>query len=160
MAISKIGGTGSDNWELISSVTPTAASATVNFTGLVPYRKLMVVWRGIVLATANEVDIRINNDSSSNVYMYYNTTSTGGNNLNFGDKIITSAGTTIDQNGFLIIDSCDNTGIKRIVDGAGTLNSRTNFSGIYFATAVVTQINVLTDSTFTAVGTVALYGVK
>ena len=42
MAISKIGGGASDNWELISSVTPTAGSAAVNFTGLSPYKKFLV----------------------------------------------------------------------------------------------------------------------
>jgi hypothetical protein len=160
MAISKIGGTGSDNWELISSVTPTAASATVNFTGLTPYKKLMVVWKGIVLSASNEVDVRINNDSTSGAYMYYHFGSAGGTALLVDSKIVMSSGAFANQDGFLVIDSCDNAGVKRIIDGGGAANSRANFAGIYFASAVVTQINVLTDSTFTAAGTVALYGVK
>ena len=69
MAISKIGGTGSDNWELISSVTPTAATAAVNFTGLSSYKKLMVVADGVTLSVTDELDIRINNDSA-NKYLY------------------------------------------------------------------------------------------
>lgn len=162
MAISKLlASTGSDNWELISSVTPTAATSAVNFTGLSPYKKLMVVWQGITLAATTTVQVRLNNDSTANYYRYYNTNSGGiasnpfTTNWEFGD------GVAFTNNGWMIITNCDTSNIKILEDGTAVgSNSYGYYRGIYRATAIVSQVNFITSSTFTAVGTVALYGVK
>lgn len=165
MAISKLGGVASDNWELISSVVPTAATAAVNFTGISSYRKLMIRWTGIILNSANEVDVRLNNDSGNN-YNYYLTRNDG---LVVGaavaNKIVFGPGTFTSNEGYVIFSSCDNTGFKFIEDGMGMTGGTTGttwgyYQGYYLASAVITQVNLITDSTFTAVGTVALYGVK
>lgn len=162
MAISKIGGTGSDNWELISSVTPTALTAAVNFTGLSPYKKLMVVADGITITVANELDLRINNDSG-NKYLYSfwssleQVTQEG-----FTSKIPFTASTSPIA-AMIVIENCDNAGVKFINQGfGGATGGVTIFmeSAIYLASAIVTQINVLTDSTFAGAGTLSLYGVK
>lgn len=169
MAISKIGGTGSDNWELISSVTPTAASAAVNFTGLSPYRKLLLIWDDTTLGSSGSVSARLNNDSGSNYFYtnnYFNSSS-GSYQLrvtSFGTEISFSTSGTNPQ-GLIEFANCDNTGLKTIVDGMMTGSSgageyKNQFYGYYKASAVVTQVNLITSTTFNAAGTVYLYGVK
>jgi hypothetical protein len=170
MAISKIGGTASDNWVLISSVTPTAASAAVNFTGLTPYAKLLLIWDDTVLAATGSVSVRLNNDSGSN-YVYTNVEYSSAaadkytNNFSiFGTEITFSISGTNPQ-GMVEIHNCDTTGLKNIVNGAnsGVVSGTRNlnqFYGYYKGSAIVTQINLITSSTFNASGTVYLYGVK
>jgi|688.fasta_scaffold176583_4 hypothetical protein len=162
MAISKIGGTGSDNWELISSVTPTAAAAAVNFTGLSPYKKLMVVADGVTLSVTEELDIRINNDSA-NKYLYsFWSGAEQVTQAGFTSKLsFTNSTTTISA--MVVIENCDNAGVKFINKGfGGATGTTTQFleSGIYLASAIVTQINVIVDNTFAGAGTMSLYGVK
>lgn len=156
MSISKLGGTSSDNWELISSVTPTAASAAVNFTGLSPYKKLFVRWNGIVLNAMDGVYLRINNDSGSK-YNYQ--TGAGAYPLTTDSfKFFNSIDTS--HRAYAILNNCDTASIKQLLEGAGGNSVLYQVQGYYMASAVVTQINVITGSTFTAVGTVELYGVK
>lgn len=166
MAISKIGGSTSDNWELISSVTPTAATAAVNFTGLSLYKKLLVICDDI---TAGALSVRLNNDSGSNyAYTAVNYTSTGPTYSNtvviFGTEIALNTSGTNGE-GVIEFANCDTTGLKTISNGfasgaASGTAPRNQYSGYYKASAVVTQVNVVTTGTFSAVGTVALYGVK
>lgn len=164
MAISKLGGTGSDNWELISSVTPTAASAAVNFTGLGVYRKLMLVVDGAQLATSQTFNLRLNNDSNNN-YLAIGGASSSGTFNSYTDRFTSSWQITqtlgIAMDSVVIIQNCDTTNIKTINGGGGSGSaSRYADLGIYRATAIVTQVNLVTTSTFNATGTVALYGVK
>ncbi len=161
MAISKIGGTGSDNWELISSVTPTAATAAVNFTGLSPYKKLMVVADGVTLTVNDELDLRINNDSGSKYLSSYWSASETVTQTNFTTKLSFTAVTGTIA-GMVVIENCDNAGVKFVNKGFGGSGATTIFmeNGIYLASAIVTQINVIVDTTFAGAGTVALYGVK
>lgn len=161
MAISKLGGTTSDNWELISSVTPTNGAAAVNFTGLSLYKKLLLRWTGIVFAGNDNVIVRLNNDSSTSNYSYQYFSSTS---YTFDDNdagFIMSTATT-NHIGYCIFVNCDTTSIKMLTNGAGQAGAgtRSDFQGFYLGNAAVTQVNLVTGSTFTAVGTVALYGVK
>lgn len=164
MAISKLGGTGSDNWELISSVTPTVLTAAVNFTGLGVYRKLMLVVDGAQLATSATFNLRLNNDSNNN-YMAVGGASSGGTFNSYTDRFTSSwqisqtLGIAMDS--VVIIQNCDTANIKTINGGGGSGSaSRYADLGIYRASALITQVNFITSSTFLAVGTVALYGVK
>lgn len=166
MAISRVGGTGSDNWELISSVTPTAASAAVNFTGLSVYRKLAIRFQGIVLGTSGNVTLRLNNDSGSLYDATFQRENTTRVNLvaEFNQTAfnLSSTDSSLNHNGFIQIDNCDNAGLKISPDGfkaAGSILINQHY-GQYRASAIITQVNLITNTTFTAVGTVALYGVK
>jgi hypothetical protein len=164
MAISKLGGTGSDNWELISSVTPTAASAAVNFTGLSVYRKLMLVVDGVTKGGDATNELRLNNDSNSN-YMAMGGASSAGVFNAYTDLFTTSwrisQSNTARMDSVVVIENCDTTNIKTMNGGGGTGSaSRYAYLGVYRANAVISQVNFITSSTFNAVGTVALYGVK
>jgi hypothetical protein len=163
MAISRIGGTGSDNWELISSVTPTAASAAVNFTGLSPYKKLLLRCTGLSLV-GGTASIRLNNDSGNDYDWQYLE-----NAYNTADKYATGAILTaqtsfalnIITKGFAIFSSCDNLGLK-IMEQAASDKTQLAYqaNGFYAASAIITEVNLVTGGTFDASGTVALYGVK
>ena len=157
MSISKIGGNLGDTWELISSVTPTVSTAAVNFTGLSPYRRLLVRWEGIVLNASGGVGLRINNDTGSD----YNYQSGANNYPAQSDQFIFYNAFGTNHRAYALLDNCNNAALVELTAGAGVGGSAmAAVSGYYRASAVVTQINVITDSTFTAVGNVSLYGVK
>jgi hypothetical protein len=163
MAISKIGGTGSDNWELISSVTPTVSTAAVNFTGLGVYKKLMVVCKDLNYAASATLRLRLNNDSGTN-YSWTAWESTPDLQITGNDTSIKfSPNNTPMSIAVIAMTSCDNSGIKLLEMGFGG-NTLTEIwkleNAIYLANAVVSQVNVIIGSTFLATGTVALYGVK
>ena len=112
MAISKLGGSTSDNWELISSVTPTAASAAVNFTGLNPYRKLLLIWDDVALASSGSVSVRLNNDSSSNYaysFLSYISTPAYSNTFAIFDTEIDCSSTGTNPQGMIEFQNCDQT---------------------------------------------------
>jgi hypothetical protein len=162
MAISKIGGTGSDNWELISSVTPTASAASVNFTGLSVYRKFMILAKNV--SSTGILSVRINNDSTTAAYVtsWQNAASgvaSFGFDINTLIDLTTGSGTS---SFYVQIESCDTTNLKVVTNGAASAGStvRNQFYSIYTASAVVSQLNVISTGTFTATGTIAIYGVK
>lgn len=161
MAISKIGGTGSDNWELISSVVPTAAAASVNFTGLSVYRKFMILAENI--SSTGILGIRINNDSTLIYSISWQNANSGvasfGYDLSTNFNLTQGSGTS---NFYFQIESCDTTNLKIVTNGGASAGSvvKNQFYGIYKASAVVSQLNVISTGTFTATGTIAIYGVK
>ena len=164
MAISKIGGGASDNWELISSVTPTAGSAAVNFTGLSPYKKFLVKGKA-VSQSSNIISIRLNNDSGTNYdYIFSNwggstlvNTGVGGATA-FEITQISSSADHFDA----VLENCDNSGLKLLTYGLslGGITARRGYWGVYVASAIVTQVNVVGSGTFSGAGTISLYGVK
>lgn len=161
MAISKLGaGGGSDYWELITSVTPTAGTGAINFTGLAVYKKLLVEVNGATTALAAQLLLRLNNDNTANAY-WASLILDGGNVSIIPGTSFPLNNSTGTHNAFFILSSCDNNGLK-IVDGGGGIDTDRNFfSGFYKASAVVSQVNlVLSTSTFNAVGTISLFGVK
>lgn len=165
MAISRIGAGASDNWELITSVTPTASSATVNLTSIPSRRKLMLVLKNVQTNVSSNVTIRVNNDSGTNAYQIGTLDYTSGV---FSGTFFATDGYIRLTNGlastfyaYLILSSCDNAGVKIIENGgttAGGVNPQIN--GVYFGSAVVSELNVSTTSTFKALGTIEVYGAR
>ena len=169
MAISKLAAsTGSDNWELISSVTPAASVTAVNFTGLAVYRKLAIRWSVVSMTGSGSFRFRLNNDSGNNYDTSYlaNIASGFQNIVTMGVSDFRPINSNSEESsGFLEIINCDNTGVKFLVDGY-MVNSVTNTHvsnhhyGIYRASAVVSQVNMIFSTITSGAGTVALYGVK
>jgi len=157
------GGATSDNYVLISSVTPTAAASTVSFTSISGYRKLMFRWLDTTLATSGSVNITFNSDTGAN-YAYGKVagTSTMSNSQTQKDtKIALNTGTGTSQLGATyIIDGINNSGPKTF-QAFGSSSGDTNLlvNGVYYASAPITTATLNTTSTFSGVGTVALYGV-
>jgi hypothetical protein len=157
------GGATSDNYVLISSVTPTAAASTVSFTSISGYRKLLFRWLDTTLATAGTINLTFNSDSGTNyAYSKQSGTSTLANFQSQKDtKINLDAATSTSQLGATyIIDGVATTGPKPFT-GFGSTSGTTNLyiGGIYYVTAAITTVTLTATTTFSGVGTVALYGV-
>ena len=170
MAISLIGISSSDNYQLISSVTPTAASTAVNFTGLSVYKKLLLWTNGIVPGSAGTMTVRLNNDTTNPNYAWSivsrnfaaSNVQIDGGGASFPANA-TSANTTTANEGWIAFNNCDVTGIKFVEAGVFENNSAASLyyvNGAYRGTSVISQVNLIINTTFTAVGTVSLYGVK
>jgi len=169
MAISTFGGTTSDNYQLISSVVPTGGATSVNFTGLGLYKKLLLWTNGLVLGTAGTVTLRLNNDSTVTNYAWAlrsrNNSATpaevdgGGSSF----RLNSSVNTTTSSEGWIAFNNCDVTGVKfvegAVMEATGAA-SLWYTQGAYRGTSVISEVNLLVNTTFTAVGTVDLYGVK
>lgn len=168
MAISKLGvSAGSDNWELISSVTTPGSVTAVNFTGLSVYRKLALRWFNVELTGTGTFRVRLNNDSGTNYdtsYVFYTAGYIPVVVMGVSDFRPINSNVT-QQSGFLEIINCDNTGVKFLVNGyieneVENTNLAIQHYGIYRASAVITQVNLILSTITTGAGTVALYGVK
>jgi hypothetical protein len=166
-------GSGSDNWVLISSVSPTSLASSVAFTSIAGYKKLLLkVVEPNTSATAT-FTLRFNSDSGANYsYAANSTSTTGGTSYPYstGDTNATSIplgsgayGNTVSA--FILINEANTTNVKTFsgaatwtvdsIGGAGT----PNLTGQYYASAAITTVTFLTSSAFTSAGTVALYGV-
>lgn len=159
-----------DNYVLISSVTPTAASSTLSFTGISGYRKLLLRTLGPGLSGSSTITLTFNGDTGTN-YSYQavpRTTSSGAAaavlNASAGTGVaITSVpSANLIQN--IIINDTNTTGVKVFSGFMGGGGNGTyvypQINGMYFASAAITSVTLtVTTNTFTAVGTVALYGV-
>ena len=164
------GGTTSDNYALISSVTPTNGSSTLSFTGISGYRKLMLKTYQPGLSGGATITLTFNSDTGTN-YAYQAAgmvassgavaaTYRAGAATGFAFPSVISG--NLEQN--LIINDTNTTGVKTLSGFiyGGTFGGQTypEFNGMYFASAAITTVTLtVTTQTFTAAGTVALYGV-
>ena len=154
----------SDNYVLISSVTPTNGSATVSFTGISGYRKLMLRHVDTTLTGSGYISITFNSDTGTNyAYSRVTGTSTISNIQTQKDtKIALDASSSTAQLGATyIIDGITSTGPKTFT-GFGSVSGTTvqTMQGVYVSSVAITSVTVTaTSTTFTAAGTVALYGV-
>jgi len=167
-------GATSDNWVLISSVTPTAFASSVAFTSISGYKKLLVrVVEPNTTGTAS-FNLTFNSDSGAKYsYASIGTFTSGGTSypLSAGDTnntlIPLSAGGVYGNtlSAFILINETNTTNVKTFTGGATwTVDSSggggyPNLSGQYYASAAITTVTFSTTSTFTGAGTVALYGV-
>lgn len=160
----------SDNYALISSVTPTNGSSTLSFTGISGYRKLLLRVIEPGLSAGSTVTLTFNSDTGAN-YAYQAegmTSSTGAAAQTYraiqanGIAFTSVVSASLQQN--LIINDTNTTGVKTISGFiyGGTFGGQTYpvFNGTYFASAAISTVTLtVTTNTFTAAGTVALYGV-
>jgi hypothetical protein len=163
--------TGSDNWVLISSVTPTASASTLSFTSISGYKKLLLSVRSPGSSAPATYNLTFNSDTGTN-YIYTiqlwsastgSTSFTSGypssaTNINFGSHTSGNLAT------HLIFNDTNTSGMKNIsgymMGGAGT-NIIYAVQGAYFGSSSISTVTLtLTGgTTFAATGTVALYGV-
>jgi hypothetical protein len=178
MAVSKLNPVStatSDNWVLISSVTPTATTS-VNFTGISGYRKLMIIATSCGFASDAYPLIRLNNDSGGNyshvAFAHFRETNVG-QLMAFSTSSFSPMVNTAAQNGWAfqcVIDNTDTTGVKianinagfeRSSGAGGNIYRTMNNTALYKASAAITQVNIVSSSpNFNASGTIELYGVR
>ena len=97
--------------------------------------------------------------------MSYISTPAYSNTFAIFDTEIDCSSTGTNPQGMIEFQNCDQTGLKTISNGtwsgapAGT-SINNNGYGYYKGSSVITQVNLITSTTFNAAGTVYLYGVK
>jgi hypothetical protein len=153
----------SDNYVLISSVTPVAAASTVSFTSISGYSKLMLRHVDTTLVTSGALSVTFNGDTGAN-YAYSQATGTStitNSQTQKATNISFSASTGTAQLGATyIIDGITSTGPKPMtVFGSNSGQTVATMQGVYVATAAITTVTLTASTTFSGVGTVALYGV-
>ena len=169
MAISRIGGTPVDNWELISSSTPTSGT-TVSFTSIsTSWRKLWVTVAGqpILLSVAGYLYTRVNSITTTNAYRWYKAEST------------TAGGFSDEANGIYSTTNITDTEVRinhyltnpgnglpfvtfEGQGAAGNTGSQIWWGNVLSRTTAITQIDIVASQTIDAAntGTVYLYGTR
>lgn len=163
----------SDDWVLISSVTPTGGASTVSFTSISGYRKLMFRSINTVLGSTGSVNLTFNSDTGTKYswtsVRWDGTILSATNSMEFGATNISLSSTTNTNLGGLIyyIDDTDKNGIKRFTGfgnvatfGPSAGGRFPSIQGDYLASAPISTVTLTSTTTFTAAGTVSLYGVK
>jgi hypothetical protein len=159
-----------DEWVLISSVTPSVAS-TLSFTSISGYKKLLLSVRSPGFSASPAVTLTFNSDTGTN-YTYtlqqWNA-STGATSFAYGypnsaTNISLATHTSGQLGTHLIFNDTNTSGMKSIsgymIGGAGA-NLVYAVQGAYFGSTSISTVTLTTvTGTFTATGTVALYGVK
>jgi hypothetical protein len=163
------GAAASDNWVLISSVTPTNGSSSVSFTSISGYKKLMFKSDYPQLQTTGTLNLRFNSDSSTN-YSYASLGSNGSTSLVApltalkGTGIPLGTGDVNNNFAQITINETNTSGVKNL---SGFIRSLTvsgteiypSLIGSYYASAAITTVSLVAGTTFSATGTISLYGV-
>jgi hypothetical protein len=160
MGATQIPASTSDNWVQISSVTPTAGVSTVSFTSISGYKKLMLRVNGI----SSSALLTFNSDTSAN-YAYSNlqsSTTFSGAVAGADTSVALSGGSA--TSAVITIDEANTSGLKNFngfsTGFTGATVAKPILQGAYYGTAAITTVTLTTVSgTYTATGTVTLYGV-
>ena len=149
MATGTVSSVSGDNWQLISSVTPTNGATSVTFSSIAGYKTIMVVLSGIV-ASGTEI-----------MYLQFNGDTTGGDY--FGTTPGVSLGqsfTATAQGRVAIINDVDKS-VPHIVNSTVSATLATTSLNIWTTASPITSITCAFTAgvTFTAAGTIALYGI-
>jgi hypothetical protein len=151
MAVSNVSTVDRDEWQLITSVTPSGASVTFNsFSG---YKHLMLVGKAVTKSSSDYPRVRVNNDATAGNYA---TLWSAGGQAGFLVQ-----GALAVASGFVFrIYDCDKATIHKVdaaYDGAGAHAQATD---AFVDPVVVTSLvlSTLSGATYTG-GTLYLYGI-
>jgi hypothetical protein len=150
MATGTVSSVSGDNWQLISSVTPTNGATSVTFSSIAGYKTIMVALTGIVSSASEALFLQFNGDNTAGDYFH---TSTG---VQLGRTVTTGAGGRM-----AIIYDVDKSAPHKVeTQASGTADATTAFNFWTVASPVTSIACVfVTSATFTAAGTIALYGI-
>jgi hypothetical protein len=152
MATGTVSSVSGDVWQLISSVTPTNGATSVTFSSVSGYKTIMVAITGIVTSASEAMFLQFNGDTTAGDY-YANAAG-----IQLG-RTFTAGGP---QGRIAIVYDVDKSVPHRVdttvspssSEAASSLNVWTTASPITSFTFAF-----LTSATFTAAGTIALYGI-
>ncbi len=156
----------SDNWVQISSVTPTAAAATLTFSSIGTYKKLMLRLNNPGLSGSGSLTITFNGDTGTKYSLYGVPYAVSGVTA-IGDQSTAGLifGTSVNAiTGAIIIEQADTSNLKNVsgyakVTSPSPVSTFSYLAGAYLASAAISSITITLTGTFAATGTVALYGV-
>lgn len=151
MAINSISSAASNQWQLVSTVTPTSGTS-VTFSSLAGYKKYLLVAKNLYTSTSNTFTLRINGDTAQGSYTYASGDSTS---FFVGNGNGASPGAAI----WATIDNADKP-IPHEIE-AKSSGVTTWYKDYYVTTSAVTSITLATNVgsyTFDG-GTIYLYGI-
>lgn len=160
-------------YTLISTTSISATSSTSISVAANSYTKLLLILENIFVGTnGEEINIRINNDSST-VYRYFRVGGFGGSSASYNDSasgtdingFFGATGTTTAKgNGFLEINRVNGTDKFTFGGNSFTANNGATpytryVGGWYDGSAIISSIQVIGSNAATVTGTAYLYGI-
>jgi hypothetical protein len=149
MATGTVSSITGDNWQLISSVTPTAAATSVTFSSIAGYKTIMVVLSGIVASATEAMYLQLNGDTTAGDYFG-----------TFPGVLLGRTFTGSAQGRYAMIYDVDKS-LPHRVDAPASTSDGTLCMQLWTTASPITSIvcAFTSGATFTAVGTIALYGI-
>lgn len=148
MAIGTVSSISTDNWQLISSTSPTSGTS-VSFTSISGYKTLMMSFKGITTAANSYMIVRFNNDSGPGSY-------------NDGDGSTSSMLLAINNGtraGALVLYDADKT-VPHKIEKTIYAGTEAVYPAFYTDPVAITRIDLISrESTAFTGGTVYLYGI-
>ena len=153
MAVGTVSGVNqTDNWQLISSVTP--SSTAVTFNSISGYSRLMVVYKVMTTSASVWIYLRVNNDATAGNYASCSTY-TSADQLQSNSYIVLNGTQGNTHSGLVVIENTDKSIPHQISDLANVFVS--SYTGAILLASPITRVDIL-GGTFTG-GTVELWGV-
>jgi hypothetical protein len=153
MAVGTVSGVNqTDNWQLVSSVTP--SSTAVTFNSISGYSRLMVVWKAMTTSASVWTYLRVNNDATAGNYASISTY-TSADQLQSNSYIVLDGTPATTHSGLIVIENTDKSIPHQISDLTAVYVS--SYSAAILLASPITRIDIL-GGTFTG-GTVELWGV-
>ena len=152
MAVGTVSSTTSDNWQLISTTSISAGTATpITFSSVSGYKTLMLSFKNVTTSVDSYLIVRFNNDTSYGTYAV--------SNSGWNYFIIGPNGTTGQRAGVAIIYDADKT-LPHKVETSGYDTAANTPLAYYTDPVAITRIDLIAreGGTFSA-GTVYLYGI-
>jgi hypothetical protein len=150
VAINSVSTATGNEWQLISSVTPTNGASSVTFSSIAGYKTIMVSMTGIVSSATEALYLQFNGDTTAGDYFH---TSPG---VQLGRTVTSGAGGRM-----AIIYDVDKSAPHKVETQASANADATSAFNFWTTASPITSIACVfvTSATFTAAGTIALYGI-
>ena len=149
MAVGTVSSASGDVWQLISSVTPTNGATSVTFSSIAGYKTIMVAITGVIASATEAMYLQFNGDSTAGDYYAAQP------GILLGRSFTTSA-----QGRIAIIYDVDKSAPHRVDTQTSTVDATYALNGWTTASPITSLAFVfVTSATFTAAGTIALYGI-
>ena len=153
MAVGTVSGVNqTDNWQLISSVTP--SSTAVTFNSISGYSRLMVVYKVMTTSANAWIYLRVNNDATAGNYSSMSAY-TSADQLSSNNYIVLNGTLQSSHSGLVVIENTDKSVPHQISDLVSLVVSQ--YSAAILLASPITRVDIL-GGTFTG-GTVELWGV-
>ena len=145
-----------NNWQLISSNSPTSGTTAASFTSISGYSRVMVVWKALRCSAAAWLFLKVNNDTTVGNYAAM-TAYTSANNFE-SESYIPLTGTNSTQfSGAITIENVNQATPHQISNFAAYQTSQ--FTGAILNSSAITQIDVYINTSALTGGTVQLWGI-
>jgi hypothetical protein len=155
MAVGTVSTVEQDNWQLIATNSPSAASSST-FSSVAGYKKLMLVFKNMTTSVGGSMRLSFNSDTTAHNYM--SNTFWGPNGQDYASSYIllgTYPYTTQPRGGYAVIENV-NQSMPHTVNGASF--DAFTIAAAYLVADPITSVTI-TGPGGTLTGTLSLYGI-